>query len=161
MKRAIIGIGIPASGKTTILKELAKQEGFAYVNRDDIRQEFTGDPRDHSREPEVGRLSYARMRQGLLERGGVIVDATNVKRRDRRETIELLREGGAEEIVAYWLDIPLEVALSRNAARDRVVPSEVIEGMYRRLALNPPTLEEGFDRIERITPDDVNPRPLP
>jgi len=37
MKKVIMGIGIPGSGKTTILKEFADKNGYEYICPDDIR----------------------------------------------------------------------------------------------------------------------------
>lgn len=144
--QAIIGIGIPGSGKTTLLKPLAAKQGLAYVNRDDIREELTGDPTNHTREPQVTRLMYQRIAEGLKHKG-VVVDATHSKPRDRRTMIEFCRQHGATEIIAYWVNVPLETALLRNRGRERKVPEAALALMQNRLELNPPTPTEGFDDI--------------
>jgi len=147
MKQAILGIGIPGSGKSTILKPMANQMGYGYVNRDDIRAELTGDPADHTREAEVSQIAAAATRDALKQ-GGVVIDGTLSKRRDRAETVKLCRQAGAEHIQAIWFDPPLEESKRRNAGRGRVVPNEVLDKLYARLIANPPSLEEGFDDIE-------------
>jgi predicted kinase len=63
MSQAIIGIGIPGSGKTTYLKPLAARMGLPYVSLDDIRQELTGDAADHGQ--------HARTLAGFCRRHGV------------------------------------------------------------------------------------------
>lgn len=144
--KAYVGIGIPGSGKTTLLQPLAAKEGMEYVNRDDIREELTGDPINHTQEPRVTKLMYQRIAEGL-KKNGVVIDATHSKLKDRRTVIEFCREHGATEIIAYWVNVPLDVALQRNQGRDRKVREEALALMQNRLELNPPTLAEGFDKI--------------
>lgn len=121
MTQAIISIGLPGCGKSTVLKPMAEKLGYTYLNADDIREELTGDPANHAMEADVWQLVYARAAEGL-HYGGVIIDATHTKRKDRREMIEHLRRHGADEIIGLWFDIPYEVCAARNAARGRVVP---------------------------------------
>jgi predicted kinase len=144
--RAIIGIGIPGSGKTTLLRPLAEKEGLAYINRDDIRQELTGDPTDHTREPAVNRIMYQRMADALRQ-AGLVLDATHSNRRDRKRAIAFCREHGADQIVAFWVRTTLAVALQRNRGRERKVTESVLQLMNDRLEINPPSRAEGFDDI--------------
>ena len=148
--KAYIGIGIPGSGKTTLLAPLADKEGLAYINRDDIRQELTGDATNHSKEPAVTQLMYQRMAEGL-KKNGVVVDATHTKLKDRRSVIEFCRQHGATEIIGYWINVPLDVSLLRNRGRQRQVPEEALAHMQNRLEINPPTRAEGFDEIIEVS----------
>ncbi|MDB5181867.1 MAG: putative kinase [Candidatus Saccharibacteria bacterium] len=148
--KAIIGIGIPGSGKTTLLRPLAREQGLAYVNRDDIREEITGDPTNHTKEPAVNRLMYQRIQEALKHKG-VVVDATHSKVRDRKEIVRFSREHGAREVIGYWVRPPLEIAQQRNMGRPRQVREEVLQTMANRLKLNPPVLDEGFDEIIEVT----------
>ncbi|HKD37378.1 MAG TPA: AAA family ATPase, partial [Pirellulales bacterium] len=52
------------------------------------------------------------------------------------------------QIEAIFFDVPVEMCQRRNRKRDRVVPEEVIEKMAKRL--QPPSLEEGFDRVALV-----------
>lgn len=144
--KAIIGIGIPGSGKTTYLKPLAAREGLLYVNADDIRQEVNGDASDHRRHPYVVQLFHDRVRQGLAEKGAVL-DMTYSRKKDRLQVVQFCRDNGAREVVAYWFSTPLSVAKARNASRSRFVPESVLYAMASRLQHNPPSLDEGYDRI--------------
>jgi predicted kinase len=65
MKKLILGIGIPGSGKTTVLKKLANDYNYSYICPDDIRFELTLDMSDQSRNKEVWRESYHRLEQDL------------------------------------------------------------------------------------------------
>ena len=144
--KAIIGIGIPGSGKTTYLKPFAEREGLVYVNADDIREEVNGDALDHSHHQEIMRLFHERVRRGLDNRG-VVLDMTYSRQGDRLRAVEFCRSHGASEVIAYWFNTPLSVAKQRNATRRRVVPEQALHAMAYRLQLHPPTLDEGYDRM--------------
>lgn len=144
--KAIIGIGIPGSGKTTYLKPLAAREGLLYVNADDIREEVNGDASDHRRHTYVMRLFHERVQNGLAEKGAVL-DMTYSRKKDRLQAVQFCRDHGATEVVAYWFSTPLSVARARNAGRSRIVPEPVLYAMASRLQNNPPSLDEGYDRI--------------
>lgn len=148
--KVIAGIGVPGCGKTTYLKPFAGAKGMVYISPDEIREELTGDARDHTREVDVWRIVHERLKEALADKD-VVVDATYSKARDRRELIDRAREAGADEVIAYWFDTPIGTCIERNRGRSRVVPEIVIANMYRRLRSNPPTTEEGFDRIVKIT----------
>lgn len=146
---AILGIGVPGSGKTTTLLPLARKLGYTYINGDDIRQELTGDPSDHSREKEVWILAYDRIKKGLAH-SGIVVDATNSRVSDRKKLIQFCRLHGATEITGYWFNGDINTYINRNNQRERTVPEKSIKTMYDRLLYSPPAIEEGFNRIEEI-----------
>ncbi|HYF29225.1 MAG TPA: ATP-binding protein [Candidatus Paceibacterota bacterium] len=156
MKPALMAIGIPGSGKTTVLKPLAEDYGLAYVNRDDIRAELLGDATDQSANRRVWEEANRRTLAALAAGQGVVLDSTFVEAWKRREMIELLREAGASPIVGVLCLVPLGVARKRNAARERVVPEDVLEQMHAKLAKQPPTADEGFDAL--VTLDELTER---
>jgi predicted kinase len=148
--KVIIGIGVPGCGKTTLLKPLAEKDGLVYVNRDDIRQQVTGDPTDHSKEKQVTELQNQQIAAALSSGKGVIIDGTYSKRRDRREVIVFCKSHGSAKIIGYWFKTPLDICLQRNKLRQRIVPDEIMQKMYRRLELNPPQQDEGFSEIREV-----------
>lgn len=148
--KAIIAIGLPGCGKTTLLKPMAATEGLSYVNADDIREELTGAARDHSQELAVWKMMHKRIEAGL-NGSGVIIDATFTRRKSRTSMIDFCRKNGAKAIIGYWLDTPASICKERNKKRAVPVPEEAIAKMERRLKLNPPMLEEGFDEIIRVS----------
>lgn len=149
---AIIGIGLPGCGKTTVLKPLAKEKKLDYVNADDIRLEVTKDATDHTREKLVWDILYQRVKAALQEKG-VVIDVTNTKPKDRKQMTNFCRQNGATKIIGYWVQAPVEVCAARNAARARSVPPEVLCKLSNRLNINPPALEEGFDEIKAVRTD--------
>lgn len=144
--KAIIGIGIPGSGKTTYLKPFADREGLVYVSTDDIREEVNGDASDQRRHTTIMKLFRERVREGAGTKG-VVLDMTHSRQSDRLQAVEFCRSNGATEVIAYWFNTPVAIAKQRNAGRIRVVPERALEAMAHRLQVTPPSLDEGYDRM--------------
>lgn len=148
MNIAIMSVGIPGSGKTTVLRSVAEFLDAAYVCPDDIRAELSGgDPTNHEHERDVWELARVRSVQALEAGQHVVIDATFIRPADRTAFTELLRDNGATQIIGAYADIPLNVALERNRNRDRVVPEHIITTRHELLTKNPPSIDEGFDAI--------------
>lgn len=60
-------IGLPASGKSTIAKEISKSEDAVIVSSDEIREEF-GDVNDQSQNAKVFEEVEKRLKRNILER---------------------------------------------------------------------------------------------
>jgi len=84
---------------------------------------------------------------GLLAKGyNVIYDATNLKRKNRIAILNRVKElDSLIDTSCIIFDIPLDICIRRAAARDRVVPEEVIRRMYK--TMEKPTYDEGWDLI--------------
>ncbi len=137
-------IGIPASGKST----WARAQGGTVLSSDEIRAMLCGDETNQTIHSRV----FATMRYLLRQRleigaSPTIVDATNLRRRDRKPWLKIAVSLGAS-VEAVHFDISLELALARNAARSRVVPEAAIRQMFLRL--QPPQAKEGFSSIVTI-----------
>jgi predicted kinase len=146
MKKLIVGIGIPGSGKTTILKKIADKNGYVYISTDELRTEITGKPMDQSRQTEVIAEMYRRTAEGL-KTNSVVVDGTFTNSSHRQEFLEFARVNGAEKIQGVLADVPVEIAKERNLKRERVVREVVIDRKAAELQSEPPKLTDGFDAI--------------
>jgi predicted kinase len=124
------------------------------VSTDAIRAELYGNEAIQGEWGQIWRQVIAQWRQGIeaIQRGeldGVIYDATNARRRHRREAIAAARELGFRPITLFWFDVPLSLALERNQGRSRQVPPDIIAAMHRQIQGAPPSLAEGVDQVMR------------
>lgn len=131
--------------------------GYRTVSTDQIRADLYGDAAIQGSWGQVWARVIDQLRQGAadIHRGdltGVVYDATNVRRRDRRRFIQTVRALGYPTVAAVWFDFPLSCCLERNRARSRQVPEAVILKMHRQLVATQPSLSEGFEQIWRMGP---------
>lgn len=155
--------GLPGSGKSTwVAQFLRAHPDYRSVSTDDCRARLYGDAALQGDWRQVWAYVQTEWQQGLeaITQGtltGLIYDATNARRRHRREAITAARQMGFGPIVLVWIDVPLSVALERNRQRQRQVPDEVIAAMHRSLQGSPPALADGADHLVRLGSDDLSP----
>jgi predicted kinase len=148
MKKVIISIGIPGAGKTTVIKEFAKQYGYGYISPDDIRIEMLGNIADQSKNKEVAEEVRKRTK-GFLDIGeSVVVDTVFGNSMGRKDFLDFAKASGAEKVQGVFFDVPVEVAKERNINReDHQVPEPIIEKIAKDFEESKPAIEEGFDGI--------------
>lgn len=138
MAECVILVGLPASGKSTFYRDyLAGTHDL--VSKDLMRN---GSGRDRRQQELITR--------SLAAGRSVAVDNTNPSRAARAPIIALARAHRAE-VVGYYLPTDVSDALRRNRlrqGRDRV-PEVAI--FAKRKQLEPPSYEEGFDRLYVVT----------
>jgi predicted kinase len=143
--KIIITVGLPGSGKSTHLQRL----GVNPISSDELRRQILDDPADQS----VNARIFAAIRYLIGQRIAVgrpitYIDATHLRRWERRNYVELAKHYGCE-LEALFFDVPLEVCIQRNQQRVRQVPEQAIRNMSQ--CMEPPTVEEGFTRIIRVS----------
>ncbi|WP_219420698.1 AAA family ATPase [Pseudonocardia nigra] len=90
----------------------------------------------------------------LLAAGrSVVVDNTNPSPADRAPLIALARRHRAA-VRAVHVDVPLEVCLERNAAREGRSRVPLVGVLATGKRLVPPSADEGFDRVDVVRPAD-------
>jgi predicted kinase len=142
--RLILTVGLPGSGKSTFLAHL----GVNPISSDEIRRFLIDDPTNQTIHRRVFATVRHLIRQRLeIGRPVTYVDATNLTRWERRAYIVLGHLYGCD-VEAIFFDTPLEVCLTRNLYRERIVPETAIRDMSKRLT--PPSLDEGFTKIEVV-----------
>jgi predicted kinase len=138
----VILIGLPASGKSTFFRER-----FAgthdHVSKDLLR---------NNRRPQ--RRQEQLIAESLASGRSVVVDNTNPSVAVRAPLIAAARKHGAE-VVGYFFPTEARDALRRNRTRPgrERVPDVAIFTVRKRL--EPPTIAEGFDRLYRVTMNEV------
>lgn len=131
-RRLIIMMGLPASGKTTLARELEKL-GARRVSRDTIRKRLYGDESAFGDWRQVSKQYYRELCQALTTGGAVVSDNVNITFSHRKGTIAAARHFGCADITIVFVDVPLAVCLQRNRARSRHVSEDVIASLHADL----------------------------
>lgn len=147
MPKVVMGIGLPGSGKSTVLKRFAEKYNYQYVCPDDIREQLTGDAANQDVNQQVWDLARERTAIALREGATVVFDATFAKPEYRKQFLKFAREHGAGRIQGIFFDPPYEVAQARNLGRERQVPEYAMRSMEKNLTQFPPELTDGLDAL--------------
>jgi predicted kinase len=152
----VILVGIQASGKTTYYRRYMEND-YRHVSLDNWRGK--GNIRKKEYDAIVAGLREVAASGG--EKRGLVVDNTNTTAATRRRyfdyALEFFRNTGCLVwMIAYFFDEDLESCLKRNAERPKdvapgtpyYVPPEAIASFQQRL--EPPTHEEGFQKVFRV-----------
>ncbi len=132
MKRIILMIGVPGSGKTTLAKKIA-EKGFQYINADGIREELYGNAAEQGDKEEVFNLFFERLEKLMTAGTDVIIDNTNLNPKQRKPILDRAQQFGYSDVQLWLLDIPLELCLRRNKSRERIVPEDIVTNMFMEL----------------------------
>jgi len=124
----VILVGLPGAGKSSLYRE---RFASTHVRVEDKRS----------------------IDAALKAGSSVVVDNTNPRRADRAPIIATARRHGAR-VIGYFVDVSTRAAVARNAVRtgQDKVPNVAIFTVAKRL--EPPTLDEGFDELYRVTIDE-------
>ncbi len=145
MGKLIMMVGLPASGKSTYAKELARTHAEAFVfSSDDYRERLLHDVNDQSQNELVFQTLYADARKCLEQNCTAIIDATNISRKSRRRCLEKFKD---MDIIRECCIIPtfFNVCIDRDENRERTVGKDVIMKFARSFEVPMPF--EGFDDI--------------
>ncbi|RMX08640.1 kinase [Corticibacter populi] len=90
-----------------------------------------------------GKTHWIAQQEARSDSNVLFLDAALPARRHRQRAIGLAREHGIP-VIGVWVQVTLELALSRNARRtgDELVPEAAIRSVFSML--EPPCTEEGF-----------------
>jgi predicted kinase len=146
-QKLIMMVGCPGSGKSSAAAEISKNLGKTIViSSDEIRGEIHGDESVQSNPGYVFYIFYNRVKEALRQGYSVVMDATNVKRKDRKHalaSVDLAEDGIVPEKICVVIDTPLYLCLEQNEMRERHVPDDVIIRMHNSIMDAPPAEDEG------------------
>lgn len=142
--KLIVMVGISGSGKSTFANGLKTSLNATVVETDAIRAELFGDANDQSQGFRVFALAKKRVAELLDQGKNVVIDATSLTRRDRKDWINMAR-GHAASPEAYVVKTDVATAKRQNLKRARNVPEFVIDRQAAKFTI--PTKDEGFDNV--------------
>lgn len=121
--------GLPASGKSTYAKELAK-EGWTRTNKDELRQTLHGGKWSSGNEKQVIAVRDAIIEDALGRGRNVVVDDTNFHH-SHEVRLEQLGEKYKAEFEVMDFDTDVEECIRRDLKRPESVGENVIRKMWR------------------------------
>ena len=143
----IVTVGLPGSGKTSWVDDfIAENQGQAIdvISSDRIREEIFNDIEDQNHNGEVFDLMKRRTKESLSQGHIAIYEATNISSKRRRALLKELNKYYDKAICLFKYKRLIACQID-NEKRDREVPSDVIDRMYRNFEI--PHKNEGFDEI--------------
>lgn len=153
MRVAYVLAGPPASGKSTYVKQNYKtvNESVTVFSSDEIREELFGDLTN----PDIyTRANHQKVFDELYKRAtnattnDIVIDSTNLSRKSRRRTYDLLKRSNFKVVVIVFIE-PLAVLLDRNSKRHNRVPEQKVREMY--VSFEPPKIGVDCDSFEVVT----------
>ena len=114
----LLAAGLPASGKSFFVHELASVVSLAHLNTDEIRNTLSdGKPTFSGEENYVVHTTAGKLAAQLLSEGyHVVYDATSVLARDRKSALQHAAASEARTAIA-WCEVSESVAADRLVAR--------------------------------------------
>lgn len=137
-------VGLPGSGKSTYAEKMSREHNAVICSSDKIREELCGDENSQKNNDEVFKLLHTRVKEYLKAGENVIYDATNINSKRRRAFLAEMRNISCKKFCVV-MATPFNECCKWNESRNRVVPYEVIERMYKNW--NTPYWFEGWDEI--------------
>lgn len=147
----VVLVGIPASGKSTLAKQLLNEKSVA-ISRDKIRFSMIKDGEDYfSKEKEVYNLFVKEINENLALGKTVIADATHVSKSSRRKLLNRINKDVTK--IALVVSTNVETCKERNSKRAGLekVPNSAIDRMVSNFEY--PEEEEGFKYILYVEVD--------
>lgn len=137
MLKVILTVGIPACGKSTWAKEEVKKdpEGTTRINRDDLRVMMSNYHFSDSNEQLVRSAKDFMIKQALKWGRNVIIDETNLNRRNFDDIVKMVKELNIDAMV---MEKPFYIELDEAIARDKLRPGagyvgeSVIEKFWKK-----------------------------
>lgn len=151
-KKVFVLSGVPGSGKSTLVAKLIDKMGGECISRDAIRFSLLKEGEDYfAHENEVVNKFNAAIHNSVKKNENTFIDATHLTPKTRRLVMSQVPSTFDVKFIALSFEVPLEVALERNALRSgrALVPETAILNMYARYQI-PSIKTELFDEVWHI-----------
>lgn len=137
MKRVVMTVGLPASGKSTWAKELITNEAgrWVRVNKDLLREMCHNSKHSKSNEKFIVRLRNLIILEALEAGKHVVIDDTNLHPKHIKTVTELVKGQAKVEVNDSFLQVPVKECIQRDLKRQNSVGRSVIMQMYRQFLL--------------------------
>jgi len=144
-------VGISGSGKSSYIRK--NFDPSIVIEPDAIRREVTGSVSDQSQENKVWGIVFARLRKTLQQYGKAVLDATNVRSRNRMSVLKMFKNA---KKIAIVFDADPEIAKQRvakdisNKVDRSNVPADVIDRQYAAFKQDYPLINQQFDEVFHV-----------
>lgn len=161
MSQVFLMVGAPGAGKSTLVHELTTGHWHGasrVISPVQVEMKF---PQWRGKHGVIFRYLHGQLAELLAEQWVVLVDALNAHPEHRRPFISVAQRHGVPA-TAIWMDTPLRLCLERafnrplNSRQESLTP-EIVERTHHMIHHFPPTCDEGFDQVIRVTPDEPFP----
>lgn len=153
MVKFYMATGLPGSGKSSVIKDgtfLIEKYMYEYtmhISSDAIRLELFGDESHQGDNTLVFEQMLSRTIAHLKAGHNVYYDATNLSRKRRVSTLDLIKRAVNDvHCVSVVFAAPLNTCIVDDKNRQRTVGEDVIIRMAK--AFQMPMVEEGFDEVD-------------
>lgn len=151
MKKVILTVGLPGSGKSTWANKIISENKGSYVNvnRDDLRSMLHNSHFSKSNEKFITKLRDQVILDALESGKHVIVSDTNLNPKVQ-EHIKNLVKGSAKVEILDFTHVPLEDCIRRDLKRLNSVGKDVIERMYNQYLVKREFIPKRVERDESL-----------
>jgi predicted kinase len=128
-------VGAPGSGKSTVSKKFAEDNALVRLCPDEFRAIFGFGEGDQSVSWRAFSETKAKMRSALLHGTSVIIDATNMYRKSRKDFLDIAKAYNAKTIAMVFehsREVLIERIKQRVSAGGLDVPGEIVDNMLSR-----------------------------
>lgn len=145
----VLMVGGSGSGKSRIRRE--QYSALPVVDCDEIKKEHADyDPKNPSIVHDWSSEEATRRVLGFISRGeAVVFDSTGSNLEKLGMFASIARSAGMK-VAAVWVTCSVEVAIARDAQRERTVGEAVVRAAHARVAMAVPVLRGMVDRFEVV-----------
>ena len=151
-KTMIIMAGLPASGKSTYIK--ANLSDMAVVDCDQFKATIPGyDPKNPGAVHAQSKVMEKEAIYTNLANGHSFIYDTTATNSDKALALILEAQSLGYTVEVHYMNVSLQTALARNAARERTVATEIILDKFEKINASMTILKQYADRFVQVDND--------